>query len=1076
MTAASLVDQVEAQVARRPDAAAIAAVDGSLSYAELDARANRLAHHLQALGVGSDVVVASCFERSLEMAVALLGILKAGGACLPLDPSYPPERLAVMLADSAAPVLLTVQRLADRLPAQQARTVVLDAGGADLDRQPSLRPPRPVAPESLAYVIYTSGSTGEPKGVALAHRGLVNHTRAAVSLYGLEPSDRVVQFCSISFDVSIEELFPPWAAGATVVLRPDELPVLGRGWLEWLGDEKITVLDLPTAYWHEWCRDLRSIGESVPPGLRLVVVGGEKALGSAYRSWMEMGGDGVRWINAYGPAEASIMATAYEPVHPAAASPAREGLDVDGRDPPIGRPIPGATVRLLDERGDPVREGEAGEICIGGEGVGRGYLGRPALTAARFVPDPWSDRPGTRLYRTGDLGRWRPGGDLEFVDRLDHQLKVRGFRIESGEVETALADHPAVSEAVVVAREDVPGDKRLVAYLVADGAEPPSSGELRQFLSGRLPAYMVPTAFVTLESLPHTPNGKVDRAALPTPPHSRPDLAAPRVAPRTPTEEILARIWSQVLGIDDLGVEDDFFELGGHSLLATQVVAQVREAFGAEVPLRAIFDRPTIAGLADLVGTSDGRARMPSLGPRPRRPGLPVPLSLAQEQMLKLELEADPSGLYNVTAFHRFSEPVDTAALAQALRYMAERHEILRTGFLVEGGVARQEIVPTVEVELAESEVGGGTAEEREAELQRRIAQQDAIPFDVGVPPLFRSQLVRLGGGESVLVVTFDHLVCDMTSAYIFLSEVTIAYGALVDGRAPELSPLPLQYADFALWQRRWLTEDRLASQYEYWKEALAGMPLGPALAFDHVPESPSRRIARRPLAVPPELYAPLQRLARSTRATPFVVSVAAFSAVLSRLGGTTDIVLSTTLSGRQRNECEGIMGMFAGVGRIRTDLSGDPTFVAVLERARDAVLGLFEHQDVPFMKVRDKLFPDFPTQRDYARTAALIPIELLYFHAAHDHWAPGSGVVERPGSERAVDDLFFRGQLQPLSATFVDDGSQMWGHLSYKLDFYDPATIEAVASGLERLFGVVGEEPQLRLSELPLEPAAAGR
>ena len=1064
MPAISVADLVEDQVERRPTALAVVAREGSLTYAELDACANRLAHHLQSLGVGPELVVGVCVERSLEMAVGFLGVLKAGGACLPLDPSYPPERLALMLADSATPVVLVGPHLLGRLPPHGARTVSLDADGADaaaVARLPSRPPVRQVAPDNLAYVIYTSGSTGEPKGVMLTHRGLVNHNRAIARLFELRPSDRVLQFCSISFDVSIEELFPSWSSGATVVLRADDLPTLGPDWLAWLRKHGVTVLNLPTAYWHEWGRDLQSMEEPVPADVRLVVVGGEKVLGSGYRTWLAVGGDGARWLNAYGPAEASVTVTAYEPPR---------GSGLDGRDPPIGRPVAGATLHILDERGSPVDEGGAGELCVGGDGLARGYLRRPDLTAERFVPDPFSDRPGSRLYRTGDLGRRLPSGDIEFVDRLDHQLKVRGFRIESGEVETALVGHPVISEAVVLAREDAPGDRRLVAYVVAGDGATPSASELRRYLSDRLPAYMVPTAFVALDAFPQTPNGKVDRAALPAPPHTRPHLANEWVAPRTATEEALASIWSGVLGIGGVGVEDDFFELGGHSLLATQVIARAREAFATDVPLQAIFEAPTIAGLAAVIESrTDRHPVAPPLVPQPRPPGARIPLSLAQEQMLGLELEATPPGLYNVTALHRFSEPVEIDALRRALDYMLQRHESLRTGVRVDDDGAYQVIAPVAEVKLTVSEIGVPAGEEADAELQRRITEQDARPFDLATPPLFRAQLIGLSARASQLVVTFDHLICDMTSAYVFLGEVTTAYEALADDRAPELSPLPVQYADYAIWQRRWLTEERLAAQYEYWRDVLSGMPMGPAVPFDHVPATPTRRIRRRPVAVPPELYRPLQGVARSARATPFVVVAAAVKALLSRHGGRTDIVLSTTLSGRQRNECEGLIGMFAGVGRMRTDMAGDPTFAALVERVRDTVLGLFEHQDIPFMKVRDTLFPDFPRFGDHVRTAAVIPIELLYFHAAHDHWAPGSGVVERPGSDEAVDDLFFRGQLQPLSMTFVDDGSQMWGHLSYKLDFYDETTVEDLGSGLERLLAAVAEDPGLRLSQLPV-------
>ncbi|MGI9032142.1 MAG: amino acid adenylation domain-containing protein [Acidimicrobiales bacterium] len=1067
MTALSLADLVEEQARRRPSAVAVVAGQASLTYADLDARANRLAHHLQGFGVGAEALVGISMVRSLEMAVAILAVLKAGGACLPLDPSYPADRLAFMLADSGAAVLLTLAHLVERLPAHDRATVCLDADWPEVARQPDHAPRRDVRPENLAYVIYTSGSTGEPKGVMLTHRGLVHHNRAIRNLFELVPSDRVLQFCSISFDVSIEEILPTWGTGATVVLRPDNLPLLGRPWLEWVTEQGITVVNLPTAYWQQWGRDLAVMGEQMPSTVRLTVVGGEKVTAGGYRTWMEVGGDRARWLNAYGPAEASVTATAYDP------SLLGSVDAVDGRDPPIGRPVGRTTVHILDDGGRPVVAGGVGELCMGGDSLARGYLHRPALTAERFVPDPFGGRPGARLYRTGDRGRWLPSGEIEFLGRLDHQVKVRGFRIESGEVEAALTAYPAVSDAVVVAREDAPGDTRLVAYVVASGEAAPTASALRQFVADRLPPYMVPGAFVTLDALPHTPNGKVDRAALPAPPRSRPDLATPWVAPAGPAEEAMAAIWSQVLGIDGLGADDDFFDLGGHSLLATQIVARAREAFGRDLPLEAIFEAPTIAGLtAAVVGSSvaGSCSSVPPLVARPRVPGQRLPLTLGQQQMLTLELQATPPGLYNVTAMHRFLGVVDLGALRRALQFMVERHETLHTAFEVDDdGVGWQVVAPAATAEVAVSDLYDVPADERQTELQRRIAAQDAEPFDLATAPAFRAALMTVDDTENHLVATFDHLICDMTSAYIFLGEVATAYDALADGRTPELAPLPVQFADFAMWQREWLTEERLASEYEYWRTVLTGMPMGPALPFDHVPASPSRRIIQRSLSVEPDLYRRLETLARAAQATPFVVCIAGVASVLSRMGSTTDVVLSTTLSGRQRNECEGMIGMFAGMGRMRVDLSGDPPFAELVQRARRTVLGLFEHQDIPFMMVRDALFPDFPKQGDYARTALMIPVELLYFHAAHDHWAPGSGVVARPGSEAAVDDMFFRGQLQPLSLTFVDDGNRMWGHVSYKVDFYDESTIDGLVSSVEAVLGAVGDDPGLRLADLPV-------
>ncbi|HEV2810692.1 MAG TPA: amino acid adenylation domain-containing protein [Acidimicrobiales bacterium] len=1054
---------VEAQVDRGP--AAVAVIDGEahVHYDELDVRANRLAHHLRSLGVGPEVPVGICLPRSIDLAVGLLAILKAGGACLPLDPSYPRPRLAFMLDDAAAPVVLTSEEVGGRLPPHDARVVRVDADAPAIARKPDNRPAPAAGADNLAYLLYTSGSTGTPKGVMLAHRALVNHHRAAMTRYRLGPGDRVLQFCSISFDVSVEEIFPTWSSGATVVLRPDDAPILGRSWTEWLRRQRLSVVNLPTAYWHEWVRDLHGRGDRLPPDLRLVVVGGDKALGSVYRTWLEVGGAGVRWINAYGPTEASVMATVYE---------AAPGQAISG-DPPIGRALPGVSVHLLDDRGRPVPAGETGEIHIGGIGLARGYLRRPELTAAAFIPDPFSAEAGARLYGTGDLARLTPKGDFEFVGRIDDQVKVRGFRIECGEVEAALAAHPAVGEAVVLAKEDDGGDKRLVAYTVASGTDATSPAELRRFLADRLPGYMVPANFVALEAFPLTPNGKLDRDALPPPSRSRPDLGASWEAPRGATEETVAAIWSQVLGVGGLGADDDFFELGGHSLLATQAVARLREAFAIELPLRAIFEAPTVSGLAAVVDewagapdpAIDGGPVVP-LVPLRRSPGGRIPLSLPQEQMWRLEAQASPRGLYNVTAQHRFAGPVDERALGRALDHLADRHEILRTSFSSESGRPWQSIQAEVHVELAVTDLGDIPLPDRDQELARRVGEEDARPFDLEAAPLFRAHLFLLGDGAEV-AVTFDHLVSDGTSAYIFLSELADAYSGFAERREPNLRPLPVQYADFAVWQRRQLTDARLDAELSYWKRTLAGMPLGPAVPFDRVPTTLTRRIVCRPFTLDPETYRRLHHQVRRSRASMFVACVAALQAVAGRMGDTTDVVLSTTLSGRSRPELEGLIGFFAGVGRIRTDLAGDPTLEEVLARARDRVLGLFEHQNVPFLRVRDALLPDFPTQVTAVELMAVLPVEIQYFHAAHDEWAPGVAVVERPGPDKGPGRLYFRGQLPPLSLTFLDDGARLWAECNYKTDFYDEATIEALTGGVERALAALADTPDLRFSQL---------
>ncbi len=520
----------------------------------------------------------------------------------------------------------------------------------------------------------------------------------------------------------------------------------------------------------------------------------------------------------------------------------------------------------------------------------------------------------------------------------------------------------------------------------------------------------------------------------------------------------MAAIWACVLGVDveSIGAEDDFFDLGGHSLLATQVIAQVREAFGTETPLRAIFEAPTVAGLAVLVADEGtGSLAHPPLVPVPRPPGARFPLSLAQEQMWSLELAADPPGLYNVTAVRRFNAPVDASVLEAALTHLVDRHETLRTCFVVEGGRPHQVVAPSVPVVLGVSDLRGVAGSEREEELQRRTALQDGTPFDPGRAPLFRAHLFHLGDDESRLVVTLDHLICDGTAADIFMDELAEAGAAISERRSPDLAPLAVQFADFAVWQRRRLTEEILQDQLDWWAKELDGMPLGPAVPFDRVPVRPTRRISSRCLLVTSDVRRRLDQLARATQSSVFVVCTAAVQSLLGRVGGITDVVVSTTLRGRPRIELEGLISTFAGVGRIRTDLSGDPGFSEIVSRARRSVLGLFEHQDIPFMRVRQALLPDFPTGG--AGVAAALPVELGYFHV--------------PGAEAAEHELFFRGQLHPLSLTLLDDGHRINAEISYKLDFYDEETIIRLLDGLECVLHAAAADPSRRLSELPVPP-----
>jgi amino acid adenylation domain-containing protein len=584
---------IEARVAKTPQAIAIEDGSRRLTYNELNQRANQLAHFLRKKNVGPEVPVAVCLKRSPELLVALLGVLKAGGACVPLDPDYPSERLSHILQDSGAPIVITQPELLSTVGETAAEIVPLESIGKLLAGESRENLPVEATPQSLAYVIYTSGSTGKPRGVQLTHCGLVNHGVASIDLYGLTTADRILQFASISFDIAIEEILPTWFAGGCVIPRGDHVPLTAAEFIRWIDAHKITALDLPTAYWHELVHELAENEQPLPESLRLIIVGGEKASSSAYSAWLKAGGARVRWVNTYGPTEASVIATAYEP------DPKKPFPD----NLPIGRPIANVRLYVLDTDLQPVPVGSPGELHIGGVGLARGYLNELELTAAKFIADSFSDEPGARLYKTGDMVRRLPDGNLEFVGRIDFQVKIRGFRVELGEIESVLEKHPAVAQAVVIARE-AGGGKQLVAYVIAAPGGV-AAAELRDYLKRQLPEYMVPADFVLMEGFPLTPNGKVDRRALPEPQASESGLAGNFVAPRNEFESRMARLWAQVLGRESIGIRDNFFDLGGHSLLALRLTSRIEKEFGKKLTLTALIQAPTVEEMVRLVRAED---------------------------------------------------------------------------------------------------------------------------------------------------------------------------------------------------------------------------------------------------------------------------------------------------------------------------------------------------------------------------------------------------------------------------------------------------------------------------------------
>ncbi len=1030
------------QAARTPDAAALRFGGRTVTYAELERSANRLAWHLQALGVGPEARVGLCMERAPEMVAAMLGILQAGGAYVPLDPAYPADRLAYMLADAGAALVVSQAHLAARLPEGIAR-VLPDTDAERIAEQPDTAPPGEARPENLAYVLYTSGSTGRPKGVQVEHRSASQIVHFLRDVVRAEDRAAVLGSTSVSFDVSVGEIFGTICWGGTLVLVESVLD------LPRVADEDVRlVVTVPSAA----AELLRSGG--IPASVRAFNLAGE-----ALPAWLARDlyarPETERVLNLYGPTEDTVYSTW---------SVVERGAERVR----IGRPVANSRAYVLDPVGSPAPVGVAGELCLGGAGTARGYHGRPELTAERFVPDPFASEPGARMYRTGDRARWLAGGELEYLGRMDQQVKVRGFRIEPGEIEAVLRAHPAVGEAVVAARAEGSDGVRLVAYhLAAEGAARPEAAELRAWLRERLPDYMVPSAFVALDAFPLTGSGKLDRRALPEP--AAEAVASPEsVPPSTPVEEILAGIWTQVLGAERVGVHDDFFALGGHSLLGTQVLSRIRVAFEVELPLRALFEEPTIAALAARIEAlrGDGAPRVaPPIRRAPRDAVLP--LSFGQQRLWVVDRLEPGSAAYNMAGALRLRGALDTAALRAGLDELVRRHETLRTTFAEQGGAPVQVVHPAAAVPLPVLDLRALPAGTREAEAERLAGAEALRPFDLARGPLLRCALLRLDPDDHVLCVTLHHVVSDGWSVDVLVRELSALYAAFSQGAPSPLAELPVQYADFAAWQREWLSGDVLEAQIGFWKEQLGGTPPLLEVPADH-PRAmgQSAHAGSHGFVLSPAVSEGLRALSRREGATLFMTLLAGWQALLGRYAGQDDVVVGSPVAGRTRVETEGLIGFFVNMLALRGDLSGDPTWRELLGRTRETALGAFAHQDLPF----ERLVEELGVERSLAHT----PVFQVTFALNRAAAAAGRlrlGEVEQtPFGAGAVAAKY------ELELALADTGGALGGELVYRTALFEPATAARLAGHLELLLEAMTAEPARRIREVPLLSEAERR
>ncbi|AIV92474.1 non-ribosomal peptide synthetase [Burkholderia pseudomallei] len=1022
----------EAQAARTPEAIAVACGAHALSYAALNRRANRLAHYLRAHGAGPERVVALALERSVDMMVGLLGILKSGSAYLPLDPAYPAERLAYIVDDARPALLLTEAALRDDWRDAGAPVVLLDADGPAIDACPDHNPDAAAGRDartlsSLAYVIYTSGSTGRPKGVMIEHRNLANLLGAMGEQPGIGAHDVLLAVTSLSFDIAALELFLPLLHGARAVIAARDDAADPARLAHLIESSGASLMQATPSTWrmlaqHGWPRSARPLtllcgGEALPPALA------ERLLAHVPAIW-----------NLYGPTETTVWSTVRRVTTPV----------VD-----IGGPIANTQVYVLDERLRPAPIGVAGELYIGGAGVARGYLNRPELTRERFVDDPF--RRGGRLYRTGDLARRRADGNLEYLGRNDFQVKIRGFRIELGEIEAQLAKAHGVQGVALAARDTPTADRRLVAYYVGDA----SAAALREHAAARLPAYMVPAAYVRLAAWPLTPNGKLDRAALPAP-DDEAYARAEYEAPRGEHECKLAAIWRAVLQVERIGRHDDFFELGGHSLLAVRAVTAMRDAFGSDTSLRDLFARPVLKDLAEHASTA-ARARDAAI-PKAAR-GEPVPMSFAQQRLWFLARMGGLGDAYHMPIAVRLRGALDVDALQRALSRIVSRHDALRTTFALEGEqpVQRVHADDGAGLRLRIDDLRG--CADAGARRARILAGQASEPFDLARGPLVRGALVREADDVHTLCVTIHHIVSDGWSIDVFCRELSELYRAFAGGQPDPLPPLPVQYADYAAWQQRGIGGATLHAQAEYWRDALAGAPTLLELPTDRPrPPQPDYAGATVGLALDAPLTAGLRALARRHGATLFMTVFAAWSVLLSRLSRQTDVVIGTPSANRGHAQIEGLIGFFVNTIALRVDLDGAPTVAELLARVKARTLAAQQHQDIPFEHVVERVQP--------ARSLSHSPVFQAMF--AWQHASRGEMRLEGLRAE-PLDDAARTIAKFDLTLSLRESGDAIDGGLEYASALFERATIERFAGYLRRLLeGMVADDTQ-RVDALPM-------
>ncbi len=1029
----------EQQVKRTPHAIAVRFEQQSVDYSELDQKANDVACFLLAKNVEPGQLVGIYIERSINLVVAILGILKAGAAYVPLDTENPADRINYILQDANIRILLSQQKLEQRLPASVAEIINVDDSNQLANAMPKALPP--VSADMLAYVIYTSGSTGRPKGVMVAHGAVVNHEHWMRDYFDIDHNDRVLQKSPINFDASVSEIFLPLVFGGCIVMASSGGDKDSAYLIQEIRDHKVTALVLvPSAL----RMLLRGLNDPADIGtLKFVGCGGEELAPDLQRNYYEK--CSAPLYNMYGPTESTIDATCYFCT-----------ADFDGDKIPIGTPIANAWACILDPLLQPVPIGVQGELHLGGSGLARGYLNQPELTAEKFIADPFSDDPRARLYKTGDLARYRADGNIEFLGRTDHQVQLRGFRVEPGEIESALVSDDRVQDALVMVREDRPGDQRLVAYLATSDDNAALPAELRTYLRTRLPDYMIPAEFVVLDQFPLNASGKIDRKALPTPKGER-QVEAAFVEPRSDLERQLVEIWREILKLERIGIHDDFFDLGGHSLMATQVVSRIRGQLNVELPLSEMFGYPTVAELALVVESlrDEGGVEEANVIPVADRDG-DLPLSFAQERLWFLDQLEPGSTAYYMPLALRLEGELSVTALEDSLNAIVDRQEGLRTHFTQHQGKPFQ-IIEDATIKLVQEDLSALSSVTLEDEVKTRLDAEALQPFDLNAGPLLRCRLLRLSDHEHVLLLTIHHVISDGWSLGVLFRELGACYGAFSRGEQPVLAELPIQYADFAVWQREWLSGEVLASQMAYWREKLDDLSTLNLPTDRPRPAVQTYAGSGEKMALDAELSQQLKSLSRQAGVTLFMTLLGAFAVLMHRYSGQDDVVIGSPIANRNRSELEDLIGFFVNSLVMRTDVSGDPSFRELVQRVNRTALDAYEHQDLPFEKLVDEIQPD----RDLSHNP-LFQVMFALQNAPAESLDLRGLTLESISREIKVSGF-------DLECHVWEKGDRLEVVFVYNSDLFDASTIRQMMTHYRRLLEASVASPETPVGQLEI-------